>query len=74
MVNKYQYRPATELYDVVADPYNQNNLAGDHQYKETVEKLHANLLSWMQSCGDKGQETEMEALHHMPKWVKKQKN
>ncbi len=73
IVKKYQYRPATELYDVVADPYNQNNLAGDPQYKETVEKLHAKLLSWMQSCGDKGQETEMEALHHMPKWVKKQK-
>ena len=73
IVKKYQYRPATELYDVVADPYNQNNLAGDPQYKETVEKLHAKLLSWMQSCGDTGQETEMEALHHMPKWVKKQK-
>jgi len=30
------------------------------------------LETWMKSCGDLGQETEMEALQHMPKWLKSQ--
>ena len=72
MVTKYQHRPAHELYDVVADPYNMNNLADDPQYQETMEQLHAKLETWMKSCGDLGQETEMEALQHMPKWLKSQ--
>ena len=73
LVKNYQYRPARELYDVVNDPYNMNNLAEDAEYKETIEKLHSELLAWMESCGDRGQETEMEALQHMPKWIKSQK-
>lgn len=73
MVKNYQYRPAVELYDVLADPYNMNNLAEDPQYKNTIEQLHTKLEAWMQKCGDQGQETEMEALYHMPKWLKKQK-
>ena len=72
MVTKYQHRPARELYDVVADPYNMNNLAYDPQYQETVNDLHAKLETWMYACGDNGQETEMKALQHMPKWIKSQ--
>lgn len=74
MVKKYQYRPKAELYDVVNDPYNLINLAEEEDYRETVELLHEKLLAWMEECGDKGQETEMEALQHMPKWIKTQKN
>ena len=73
MVDKYQYRPTRELYDVIADPYNMNNLAEDPQYQETLEHLHAKLETWMLECGDTGQETEMEALYHMPKWINSQK-
>ncbi len=73
MVKNYQYRPAEELYDVIADPHNMNNLAEDPQYQKTIENLHGKLEAWMQKCGDLGQETEMEALNHMPKWLKKQK-
>lgn len=72
MVIKYQHRPACELYDVVADPYNMNNLADHPQHKETLELMHDKLETWMKSCGDQGQETEMEALFHMPRWLKSQ--
>lgn len=74
MVRNYQYRPARELYDVVVDPYNMNNLAEDPQYEDTVKTLHGKLTSWMENCGDQGQETEMQALYHMPRWLKKQKD
>jgi uncharacterized sulfatase len=73
LVKKYQYRPAHELYDVVADPYNMHNLADDPQQKETLKLLQSKLASWMSACGDTGQETEMEALQHMPKWLKSQR-
>lgn len=72
MVTKYQHRPARELYDVVVDPYNMNNLAEDPQHKEPLKLLHAKLETWMKACGDSGQVTEMEALQHMPKWLKSQ--
>ena len=49
------------------------NLAEDPQYQETMEHLHAKLETWMLECGDTGQETEMEALYHMPKWINSQK-
>lgn len=71
IVKKYQYRPQRELYDLEKDPFNQYNLADDPEYTEMVDELHQKLTEWMEACGDKGQETEMEALHHMPKWVKK---
>jgi uncharacterized sulfatase len=72
LVTKYQHRPARELYDVVADPFNMQNLAEDPQHHEIVEHLHGKLMDWMESCGDLGQATELEALQHMPKWLKKQ--
>jgi len=28
--------------------------------------LRKKLLKWMDECGDKGQETEMQAFDHMP--------
>ena len=73
IVKNYQYRPKAELYDVVNDPYNMNNLAEGEEYREIVKMLHGKLLAWMEDCGDRGQETEMEALQHMPKWIKNQK-
>lgn len=71
LVRKYQYRASIELYDLDNDPYNMNNLADDPTYEETVELLHDKLVAWMESCGDKGQQTEMEAFEHMPRYLKK---
>ncbi|MFT7205174.1 MAG: N-sulfoglucosamine sulfohydrolase [Algoriphagus sp.] len=74
LVKNYQYRPEKELYDVLKDPYCMNNLADNPDFEAVKDKLHAKLITWMNECGDKGQETEMEAMLHMPKFVKKNKD
>lgn len=73
LVENYQYRPGAELYDLEKDPYNMENLAANPAYKSIVDEMHAKLTDWMKACGDKGQQTEMEAKLHMPKWIKKEK-
>ena len=73
LVRRYQYRPAVELYDLDNDPFNMNNLTDDPAYEETVKLLHGKLLDWMARCGDNGQQTEMEAFDHMPKYVNNSK-
>lgn len=60
-VRKYQFRPAEELYDMVNDPWETNNLANDPRYRSKKTELRKALLEWMNSQGDRGQETEMEA-------------
>jgi uncharacterized sulfatase len=63
-VRRYEHRPGEELYDVAKDPYEWENLAGDPEYAKIKEELRAELLAWMQSQGDKGQQTELEAREH----------
>ena len=64
LTDRYQQRPAIELYDVENDPYCLDNIADKEEYKAIVESMDARLKEWMIYCGDKGQETEMEALEH----------
>jgi len=64
-----------ELYDIKNDRYCMNNLASHTEFQKEKEKLRKELLKWMEDCGDKGQETEMEALFHQSKntrerWLK----
>lgn len=66
-VDKYQYRPMEELYDMQKDPYEMVNLADDPKYKEVKKELRKQLLLWMEEQGDKGQQTELEAFDHMTK-------
>jgi uncharacterized sulfatase len=66
-MHNYQRRPAEELYDIVKDPYQMNNLIHDPQYAEEVKILRANLSAWMKQQGDEGQATEMKALERQPK-------
>lgn len=66
-VKLYQHRPQEELYDVVNDPLEMNNLAQDKKYDNVKKQLKDELFKWMKSQGDKGQQTEMEALSHMNK-------
>lgn len=61
----YQVRPPVELYDVIADPSEQNNLAGQDEYVSSQARLTEQLQNWMQSQGDTGQGTESEAGKHM---------
>ena len=70
-VRRYEQRPAEELYDVAADPLEWNNLAGKPEYAEVQAELHRELLAWMEAMGDKGQQTELEALEHQTKALKK---
>ena len=71
LVKKYQYRPEKELYDVIKDPYCMQNLADNSEFEQILNDLDAKLRAWMEQCGDNGQQTEMEAKLHMPKWVGK---
>lgn len=67
VVQRFQYRPGEELYDIINDPLELNNIAFDPKYTEIKKDLKKKLLKWMESQGDKGQQTEMEALEHMVK-------
>lgn len=64
---QYQYRPEEELYDVVKDPYQLNNLAAKPSLKNEKEKLKKELAAFMKQQGDKGIATEMDADNRQPK-------
>jgi len=63
-VRRYQHRPAVELYDLSADPYEWHNLAATPEHAGTVARLKALLEAWMASQGDQGQATELAAHKH----------
>ncbi|WP_165499725.1 sulfatase family protein [Pedobacter frigidisoli] len=63
----YVIRPEEELYDVINDPYNLNNIAADAKYSNTKKLLKNQLALFMKQQGDKGIETEMKALSRQPK-------
>lgn len=67
---KYRKRPKEELYDITKDKWCENNLADKQEFEEIKKELRSELLKWMEECGDKGQETELEAFEHMPKHQK----
>ncbi len=64
LVNAYQHRPAVELYDVTADPYELKNLAGDPSLADIQQKLHEKLEAWMKQQGDEGVATELAVKAH----------
>jgi uncharacterized sulfatase len=67
LVHDYQHRPAEELYDVSADPWNRTNLIANSKLASVREELRRQLEAWMKSQGDQGQATEMAALERMPR-------
>jgi len=52
IVRRYHARPAEELYDLAADPFEEHNLAGDPQYASELRALHDELEQWMNAQGD----------------------
>ncbi|HET8550237.1 MAG TPA: sulfatase [Bryobacteraceae bacterium] len=54
VVRRYHEHPAEELYDVVADPHENRNLAADPKHRRTLENLRQRLRSWMRKQGDEG--------------------
>nr|WP_286178449.1 sulfatase [Rhodopirellula sp. JC639] len=68
LVRKYQHRPEFELYDCDADPLEMNNIVDDPQHVKVVTRLKGQLRQWMQSQGDEGIETELDALAHQGRY------
>ncbi len=58
-VAAYQHRPAEEFYDVVSDPLELNNLAGDPEYRQEMDRMRERLRAWMKQQGDEGLATEL---------------
>jgi N-sulfoglucosamine sulfohydrolase len=51
-------RPPEELYDLEADPYEIQNLAGSPEHQKTLEELRGVLNRWIKETGDKGEIVE----------------
>src|SRR5262249_13219504 len=58
VVRRYHTRPAEELYDLKADPWELRNLAADPAHAATLKALRAQLDRWMADQGDGGLKTE----------------
>lgn len=61
IVKRYHQRPREELYDVIADPHEMNNLATSPKHEKTLSELRAELQRWMKQQGDQ------KKLHGKPK-------
>lgn len=58
VVRRYHTRPAEELYDLTADPWELRNVAADLAHAKRLEALRADLDGWMKAQGDEGLTTE----------------
>jgi arylsulfatase A-like enzyme len=58
----FQPRPAEELYDTHADPWETVNLAGDPDYTQELGRLRAALDAWIDDVGDMGRMPESEMV------------
>jgi uncharacterized sulfatase len=54
LIQRYQRRPAVELYDMEADPYEMHNLAGKQEYEAIEAELSGELDRWLASQNDPG--------------------
>ena len=68
LVQRYHYRPELELYDCDTDPLELHNLAANTEYAKDVARLKAKLQAWMTEQGDRGIETELDALLHQGRY------
>lgn len=52
LIERYQHRPAEELYDLQTDPYEQRNLATDPAHASELNDLRERLKAWRMQQGD----------------------
>ena len=65
---RYARRPAVELYDLQSDTWELANVADDPAHLTNRQRLQTALEAWMTQQGDRGDETEREALNHQAAW------
>jgi arylsulfatase A-like enzyme len=53
IVSRYHRRPAEELFDLEADPSEQQNLSADPAQATRLKEMRAQLNAWMREQGDK---------------------
>ena len=56
----FSERPNEELYDIVADPFETNNLADDREYKDILIGMRVATVEWMREIRDIGLIAESE--------------
>jgi arylsulfatase A-like enzyme len=56
-------RPAEELYDLAADPFEVHNLAADSKHADTLASMRKKLTDWEEKTGDKGRKPEPMAMY-----------
>lgn len=54
LLNRYQKRPAEELYNLLDDPENFTNLINDNELRRVKKELSSKLDSWMKEQNDPG--------------------
>jgi uncharacterized sulfatase len=52
LVDRYRHRPAEELYDVQADPYELHNLVGDPAHAADLAQMRDRLQAWRLQQGE----------------------
>jgi len=65
LVEGYLHRPAEELYDLRADPFERHNLAADPAHRTVLDDLRRRLRAWMKQQGDEGLATEAKSQERM---------
>jgi len=68
VMRRYHWRPAEELYDVVADPFEQHNLIGDPRLAKAAADLRARLDQWREQQNDAASDVPANFLQ----WSKEQ--
>ena len=58
-------RPAEELYDTQADPYQVHDLSADPAHRATLARMRAAVTTWMTRIGDQGLINEAEMIQRM---------
>ena len=58
-------KPEIEFYDTQADPHEIDNLAGDPQYAEIIQRMGKALDDWMAEINDLGQVPEEELIQRI---------